>query len=94
MSTPEHPIQFEQATVRLEEIVERLDDPATGLEEMISLVEEGLTLIRRSRDLLNKAELRIRTLEEPAPETAPEPVSAAPAADSVSPLTNDEFDFI
>lgn len=71
------PIQFEQATARLEEIVEKLDDPATGLEEMISLVEEGLSLIRSGKELLHKAELRIRTLETPdqpeeaAPETAP-----------------------
>lgn len=59
------PIQFEQATARLEEIVEKLDDTDTGLEEMISLVEEGLSLIRSSKELLHKAELRIRTLENP-----------------------------
>lgn len=59
------PIQFEQATARLEEIVEKLDDPETGLEEMITLVEEGLSLIRSGKELLHKAELRIRTLENP-----------------------------
>lgn len=64
------PIRFEQATARLEAIVEKLDDPDTGLEEMISLVEEGLALIRSSKELLHKAELRIRTLENPEPAAA------------------------
>lgn len=69
-----NPIKFEQATARLEEIVEKLDTPETGLEEMISLVEEGLSLIRSSKELLHKAELRIRTLEAPEAEhTAPAP---------------------
>lgn len=80
------PIQFEQATARLEEIVDKLDDTETGLEEMISLVEEGLSLIRSSKALLHKAELRIRTLENPdLPETDEEP-----AADS----DKDGFDLL
>lgn len=54
---------FEQATARLEEIVEMIDNPDTGLEEMISLVDEGLKLINSSRELLHKAELKIRQLE-------------------------------
>lgn len=54
---------FEQATARLEEIVEMIDNPDTGLEEMISLVDEGLKLINSSRELLLKAELKIRQLE-------------------------------
>ena len=86
MATKKEPIRFEQATNRLEEIVERLDDPETGLEEMISLVEEGLSLIRSSKDLLHKAELRIRTLENtdaPVQESTP----AQPPAD-------DEFSFM
>lgn len=70
------PIQFEQATARLEEIVDKLDNPETGLEEMISLVEEGLALISSGKELLHKAELRIRALENPdrdIPSPAPEP---------------------
>lgn len=80
------PIQFEQATARLEEIVELLDSSETGLEDMINLVEEGLELIRRSKELLHKAELRIRLLEnpeQPAEEATPEPSS-----------DNDEFNLL
>lgn len=62
---------------RLDEIVKRIDAPDTALEEMISLVEEGLQLIHSSREILNKAELRLNMLENPpAPqqsENAPEP---------------------
>lgn len=78
------PIQFEQATARLEEIVAKLDTPDTGLEEMISLVEEGLSLIRRGKELLHSAELRIRTLENPEP--------AAPAPQEQD--TQDGFDLL
>lgn len=56
-------LSFEQATSRLEEIVEMIDNPDTGLEKMISLVDEGLKLINSSRELLHKAELKIRQLE-------------------------------
>lgn len=81
------PIQFEQATARLEEIVELLDNPETGLEEMISLVEEGLSLISSGKELLQKAELRIRTLENP--DQAP----AAPTPDA-APHSEDGFDLL
>lgn len=50
---------------RLQIISARLDNPETGLEETIALVEEGLGLVRRSRKLLQDAELRIKTLENP-----------------------------
>lgn len=81
------PIQFEQATARLEEIVEKLDDSETGLEEMISLVEEGLSLIRSSKELLHKAELRIRTLENPD-------LTAADSAPEASSPTDDGFNLL
>lgn len=79
------PLQFEQATARLEEIVDKLDSPETGLEEMISLVEEGLSLIRSGKELLHKAELRIRTLEAPEPD---------PAESDAPQDQNDEFDLL
>ncbi len=67
MSSPRPPKKeaptFEQSMTRLESIVRRMDDADTGLEEMIALVEEGLKLIHSSREMLNKAELRITKLE-------------------------------
>lgn len=63
-------LTFEQSVARLDEIVQRVDAPDTGLEEMIALVEEGLKLIRSSREMLDKAELRITMLEN---ESVPQP---------------------
>lgn len=69
-------LTFEQSMMRLDDIVKRIDAPDTALEEMISLVEEGLQLIHSSREILNKAELRLQQLENPATpqqsENAPE----------------------
>ena len=64
------PLNFEQATARLEEIVAKVNNPETGLEDMIALAAEGLTLIRSSEQLLAEAELKIQNLEQtdtPAP---------------------------
>lgn len=58
------PMNFEQATARLDAIVAAIEQPDTGLETMIALVEEGLGLIRNSRAMLAEAELKIRKLEE------------------------------
>lgn len=74
-------LSFEQATARLEEIVANIDHPETGLEEMISLVDEGLKLIRNSRELLQKAELKIQQLE----------ASQATASSTETHPQNDDF---
>lgn len=74
---------FEQTVSRLEEIVNLMDNPATGLEEMIALVEEGTRLVHSGRDMLNKAELRITTLENDILTEQKEP--------KAKPLSSDEF---
>lgn len=79
-------ISFEQATARLEQIVAQMDSSETGLEEMISLVEEGLQLIRQSRAILSAAELRIKTLEQPQPDS--------PQVEQNVKLTQDGFDLL
>ena len=79
--TKNKPLNFEQATARLEEIVERVNNPETGLEDMIALAAEGLTLIRSSEQLLAEAELKIQKLEQ---------ASAAPANDK---QLNDDDEF-
>lgn len=58
-------LSFEQSMERLEAISAALENPETGLEETIRLVEEGLKLVKSSRALLENAELRIKTLENP-----------------------------
>lgn len=79
------PLTFEQATGRLEEIIALMDNPETGLEDMIALVEEGTALIHSSRELLSRAELRIKTLENPdALPSAPKEDKHEPADDGFS----------
>ena len=79
--TKNKPLNFEQATARLEEIVERVNNPETGLEDMIALAAEGLTLIRSSEQLLAEAELKIQKLEQ---------TTSAPAHDK---QLNDDAEF-
>lgn len=79
--TKNKPLNFEQATARLEEIVERVSNPETGLEDMIALAAEGLTLIRSSEQLLAEAELKIQKLEQ---------TTSAPANDK---QLNDDAEF-
>lgn len=70
---------------RLEQISSALEQPDTGLEDTIRLVEEGLKLVKNSRELLHAAELRIKTLENPA--------VAQPSDRKADVARNDEHDF-
>jgi exodeoxyribonuclease VII small subunit len=66
----EKALSFELSMERLEAIAARLENPETGLEETIALVEEGRRLVVSCRKLLEKAELRIKTLDNPASASA------------------------
>ncbi len=67
---------FSAATQRLEEIIALMDDPDTSLEDMIRLAEEGSAISRDCAAILERAELRIKQLEAPAPSSShPDPTS-------------------
>lgn len=55
--------RFEEGLARLEEIVRRIEAEDVPLEEMLKLYEEGSHLHRRLEETLEKAKLRIETLE-------------------------------
>ena len=55
---------YEEAEARLTEIVEQLEKGESPLDEMLKLYEEGTALLRRANALLEKAEERVRTVEE------------------------------
>ena len=63
-STPEEPApeKFEARLKALESIVETLENDMPPLEAALSSYEEGVTIARACLDQLDKAELRIRTL--------------------------------
>lgn len=61
---PKKKMTFEHALTRLEELVQKLETGETPLEESIKSFEEGKTLVRYCLDLLDKAEIKVKELEE------------------------------
>ena len=55
---------FEAVYRRLEESVRRLEEGGLTLDESIALYEEGMTLAKQCQGLLDRAELRITTLQD------------------------------
>lgn len=55
---------FEESMKRLEKIVEELDKGDFSLEESLTKFEEGLKLGKSCREMLDKAETRVRKLVE------------------------------
>jgi len=56
--------RFEESMKRLEEIVRELETANLSLEESMSKFEEGVKLGKICRELLEKAEARIKVLVE------------------------------
>jgi exodeoxyribonuclease VII small subunit len=56
--------RFEESMKRLEEIVRELEGKDLSLEESIAKFEEGVKLGKTCRELLEKAETRIKLLVE------------------------------
>jgi exodeoxyribonuclease VII small subunit len=56
--------RFEDSMKRLEEIVRELESEDLSLEEALSKFEEGVKLGKICRELLDKAETRIKVLVE------------------------------
>jgi exodeoxyribonuclease VII small subunit len=55
---------FEALYQQLEQTVARLEQGNLTLEESLAQYEEGMKLARRCQELLQKAELRVTTLQE------------------------------
>lgn len=73
MSDHDRPVEnlsYEEALAELEKIVAALELEEQTLEKAISLYERGQELSRHCIGLLDRAELRVRTLGEP--DSAPE----------------------
>ncbi len=64
MSKKKSSDSFEDKLKRLEEITEKLESGETGLEQSIVLFEEGVKLSKECISILNKAELKITTLQK------------------------------
>ncbi len=57
-------LSFEDAMTRLERIVADLEGGRYTLEESLQKFEEGIALGQRCRSMLERADLRVRTLVE------------------------------
>ncbi len=55
-------LTYEQALQELEGILESLESETRGLDETMGLFERGQALLRHCQKLLDKAELKVRTL--------------------------------
>lgn len=64
MSKKRSLISFEDKLKRLEAITERLESGEVDLEQSIILFEEGVKLSKECISILNKAELKITTLQK------------------------------
>lgn len=60
----DEPVSFEDAMARLERIVADLEGGRYTLEESLQKFEEGIALGNRCRAMLERADLRVRTLVE------------------------------
>lgn len=77
---PTAALSFEEALARLEQIVLRIESGEAGLEESLRLFEEGVALARTCRQLLDRAEARIRVLLE-GPDGVPVEQEPAPLSE-------------
>lgn len=57
---------FEELYTALEERARKLEQGNLALEESLALYEEGVALADRLREILEQAELRVRTLQQRA----------------------------
>jgi exodeoxyribonuclease VII small subunit len=55
-------LKYEEAAAELDQIVEQLEEGKLSLENTLMLYERGQALSKRCAELLNQAELKIRTL--------------------------------
>jgi exodeoxyribonuclease VII small subunit len=55
---------FEESLNRLQEISELLDSEDVSLEDSIKLYEEGIRLSKECYSILDKAELKVKTLND------------------------------
>ncbi len=71
-ATPVDELTYEQAYAELEGIVTLLEQEQTDLEATIGWFERGQSLARHCQALLDKAELRVRTLGGNLPDSEAE----------------------
>ena len=75
MGEKEKKLKFEDALKNLEKLTQQIEQGEVGLEESIAKYEEGMKLVAQCREILTKAEQRIKEL-------SPTPSGGLQATDS------------
>jgi exodeoxyribonuclease VII small subunit len=70
MSKKKSTENFESKLTRLEQITESLENNELGLEKSVSLFEEGVALSKECLQILEKAELKVKTLKKDLDKTS------------------------
>jgi exodeoxyribonuclease VII small subunit len=70
MSKKKSSENFEDKLTRLEQITESLESNDLGLEKSVSLFEEGVALSKECLEILEKTELRVKTLKKELDKTS------------------------
>ena len=70
MSKKKSKENFESKLTRLEQISESLENNDLGLEKSVSLFEEGVALSKECLEILEKAELKVKTLKKDLDKTS------------------------
>jgi exodeoxyribonuclease VII small subunit len=69
---------FEEMSRRLEEIVRQLEMGSTTLVESVKLYAEGADLAKKCNDLLKRAQLKIKSIQDELAETGTDANSDTP----------------
>lgn len=64
-------MSFEAAYTQLEGCIRKLDEGGLTIDEALSCYEEASALVNRCRDLLDRAELRLRQVDDSGAPTEP-----------------------
>ena len=68
---PNQVAEFEQSLDELEQLVTRMEESEMGLDDSLQSFERGVSLYRSCQSALERAEVRVRQLTDPArPESA------------------------
>jgi exodeoxyribonuclease VII small subunit len=66
--SPVEGMSFEEAYAELQQVVQELEIGQSTLEDSLAMFERGKSLAQHCQGLLERAELRVRHLEDPSAE--------------------------
>jgi exodeoxyribonuclease VII small subunit len=84
-------LSFEEAYRSLQEVVDRLERGNLPLEESVALFASGTELVQRCNELLDQAELKIKSLSREFVPAAGGTARSLPPGDNLEPTGTDDY---